>query len=157
MNNKTTNKATFRKVGQIQNLYRHAKKGTYYSLIKRSGKQFRRSLKTNDLQLAKIRLNELQRDISKLTNSSDSKLPFNPIALRWLKTKESTNKPSSILRRRTCIKNLSSYFASKAIDKILPLHCKECDAHRGRMSLRRQGNSKSPHSRLSSNMPLITA
>ena len=53
MNNKTTNKATFRKVGKIQNLYRHAKTGTYYSLIKRSGKQFRRSLKTNDLQLAK--------------------------------------------------------------------------------------------------------
>ena len=77
VNNKTTNKATFRKVGKIQNLYRHAKTGTYYSLIKRSGKQFRRSLKTNDLQLAKIRLNELQRGISKLTNSSDSKLPFN--------------------------------------------------------------------------------
>ena len=131
MNNKTTNKATFRKVGKIQNLYRHAKTGTYYSLIKRSGKQFRRSLKTNDLQLAKIRLNELQRDISKLTNSSDSKLPFSPVALRWLKTKESTNKPSSILRRRTCIKNLSSYFGSKAIDKILPLHCEEWDAQRG--------------------------
>ena len=70
MNNKTTNKATFRKVGKIQNLYRHAKTGTYYSLIKRSGKQFRRSLKTNDLQLAKIRLNELQRDISKLKDKS---------------------------------------------------------------------------------------
>ena len=56
MNNKTTNKATFRKVGKIQNLYRHAKTGTYYSLIKRSGKQFRRSLKTNDLQLAKNRV-----------------------------------------------------------------------------------------------------
>ena len=69
MNNKTTNKATFRKVGKIQNLYRHAKTGTYYSLIKRSGKQFRRSLKTNDLQLAKIRLNELQRDIPKLTGT----------------------------------------------------------------------------------------
>ena len=97
MNDKNTNKATFRKVGKIQNLYRHAKTGTYYSLIKRSGKQFRRSLKTNDLQLAKIRLNELQRDISKLTNSDDSKLSFNPVALPWLKTNDSTNKPSKYL------------------------------------------------------------
>jgi integrase len=124
------NKPLFRKVGKIQNLYRHAKSGTYYSLIKRSGKQFRRSLKTTDLQLAKNRLTELQREISRLKNTNEGKLSFESIALRWLQTKKSVNKPSSIVRRNSCIKNLSSFLGERAIDKIQLHHCEEWDAWR---------------------------
>jgi hypothetical protein len=106
-NSKT--KPVFRKVGKIQNLYRHAKSGTYYSLIKRSGKQFRQSLKTNDLQLAKSRLVVLRNEFSRLMVSEDAKLSFECIAMRWLQTKKCVNKPSSIVRRKNCIKNLASF------------------------------------------------
>ena len=90
-------KPIFRKVGKTQNLYRHAKSGTYYSLIKRSGKQFRRSLKTTDLQQAKNRLADLHREISRLKNTEDAKLSFEIIAMRWLQTKTNVAKPSSIV------------------------------------------------------------
>jgi hypothetical protein len=40
----------FKKVGPCR--YRHSNTGTYYALAKRGGKQFRKSLKTSDRQLA---------------------------------------------------------------------------------------------------------
>jgi hypothetical protein len=49
--------AIFNKVGE--NMYRHAPSGNYYALLKRGGKQFRRSLKTNDRALANQRLGEI--------------------------------------------------------------------------------------------------
>ena len=127
-NSKT--KPVFRKVGKIQNLYRHAKSGIYYSLIKRSGKQFRRSLKTNNLQLAKNRLAQLRRDVSRLRITDDAKLSFGIIAMRWLQTKKSVNKPSSIVRRNNCIKNLASFLGDRPINKIQPHHCEEWDSWR---------------------------
>ena len=130
MTESSKTKPVFRKVGKTQNLYRHAKSGTYYSLIKRSGKQFRRSLKTTDLQLAKNRLADLHREVSRLKNTEDAKLPFESIAMRWLQTKKNVNKPSSIVRRKSCIKNLFSFLGGRAINKIQPHHCEEWDAWR---------------------------
>ena len=130
MTESSKTKPVFRKVGKTQNLYRHAKSGTYYSLIKRSGKQFRRSLKTADLQLAKNRLADLHRDISRLKNTEDAKLSFESIAMRWLQTKKNVNKPSSIVRRKSCIKNLDSFLGGRAINKSQPHHCEEWDAWR---------------------------
>jgi hypothetical protein len=52
-----------KKVGP--NLYR-APSGRYYLLVKRAGKQFRRSLKTKDFTLAKRRLREFQDKAGKL-------------------------------------------------------------------------------------------
>jgi len=49
VNESSKTKPVFRKVGKTQNLYRHAKSGVYYSLIKRSGKQFRHNLNINEL------------------------------------------------------------------------------------------------------------
>jgi hypothetical protein len=43
-----------------ENLYRLESSGEYYALIKKSGKQFRRSLKTKDRKLADRRLKELK-------------------------------------------------------------------------------------------------
>jgi len=36
----------------VECLYRHMSSGTYYGLVKRSGKQYRRLLKTTDRKLA---------------------------------------------------------------------------------------------------------
>jgi len=50
----------FNKVGGIT--YRHAPSGNYYALPKRSGKQFPRSLKSNDRALANQPLADLKRN-----------------------------------------------------------------------------------------------
>ena len=55
----------FHKVAE--NLYRLESSGGYYALIKKRGKQFRRSLKTKDRKLADRRLNELKGQIGCLT------------------------------------------------------------------------------------------
>jgi hypothetical protein len=47
----------FHKVAE--NLHRLESSGGYYALLKRGGKQFRRSLKTKDRKLAGRRLNDL--------------------------------------------------------------------------------------------------
>jgi hypothetical protein len=43
-----------------ENLYRLESSGGYYALVKKAGKQFRRSLKTKDRKLAERRLNEIR-------------------------------------------------------------------------------------------------
>ena len=55
----------FRKVGE--NLYRLNTSGGYYALLKRGGKQFRKSLKTTDKELAKRRLGELREKVGRLS------------------------------------------------------------------------------------------
>lgn len=51
----------FHKVAE--NLYRLESSGGYYALVKRGGKQFRRSLKTKDRKLAERRLKEIKERI----------------------------------------------------------------------------------------------
>ena len=55
----------FRRVGE--NLYRLNTSGGYYALLKRGGKQFRKSLKTTDKELAKRRLGELREKVGRLS------------------------------------------------------------------------------------------
>ena len=48
--NRNKPEATFQKVAEC--LYRHQSSDIYYALVKRSGKQYRRSLQTKDRKLA---------------------------------------------------------------------------------------------------------
>lgn len=64
----------FHKVAE--NLYRLDSSGAYYALVKKGGKQFRRSLKTKDRKLAERRLKEIKDQIGNLSASDDAKLPF---------------------------------------------------------------------------------
>jgi hypothetical protein len=73
--------ASFKKVGEC--LYRYPATGAYYALVKRNGKQFRRSLKTADRQLAERKLADFRLKIGKLT------LHLQPIVMRlqkWVTT-----------------------------------------------------------------------
>jgi hypothetical protein len=70
-----------KKVGP--NLYRTTS-GIYYLLVKRGGKQFRRSLRTTDQALARRRLREFQDGAARLTNDSNDRiLRFEEISARW--------------------------------------------------------------------------
>ena len=71
-----------------ENLNRLESSDGYYALVKKAGKQFRRSLKTKDRKLAERRLNEIREKIGQLSASDDAKLSFEEIAKnRWLETR----------------------------------------------------------------------
>ena len=118
----------FHKVGE--NLYRHAS-GTYYALLKRGGKQFRRSLKCSDRKLADRRLAALRERVGKLTLSDDAKAGFEDAARSWMKTTRPP-KESSVIRRETCIKNLTPFFKGRPLKGITATHCEEWQTGRGR-------------------------
>ena len=56
-------KGSFEKVGEC--LYRYTPNGTYYARVEKEGKEFRRSLRTNDRALAKRKLADFQREIGR--------------------------------------------------------------------------------------------
>lgn len=106
-----------------ENLYRLETSGGYYALLKRGDKQFRRSLRTGDRKLAERRLAELRAQVGNLSVSEDARLSFPEIAERWMQATAHTLKESTITRRRTCIKNLTPFFASITIRNVQPQHC----------------------------------
>ncbi len=100
---KTTEKETtppaslqpvFHKVAE--NLYRLESSGGYYALVKKSGKQFRRSLKTKDRKLADRRLKEIKGQIGCLSLSEDARLGFEAVANHWLDSVKHTLAPGTI-------------------------------------------------------------
>ncbi len=106
----------FKKVGP--NLYRDSV-GRYYLLVKRGGKQFRRSLKTMDAALAKRRLREFQNQAGRLTtDGTNSSIRFNELAERWLAAKRPDLKASSAGRRETALKALAPYFNGRLVRAI---------------------------------------
>ena len=113
---KAARKVVFHRVAK--NLYRLETSGGYYALLKRGDKQFRRSLKTKDRKLADRRLAELRGQVSNLKITEDARLSFADIAERWIATTaHALKESSSVTRRRTCIANLSPYFAGISISQ----------------------------------------
>src|SRR5262249_5675355 len=119
----------FHKVGE--NLYRHVPSGNYYALLKRGGKQFRRSLKTKDPVLAKRFLAELRNQINNLTLSDEKNAYFADVAKAWLHQRGHALKPSTIVRRQTCIDGLIPFFRNATIRNINHAHCTKWVEERG--------------------------
>jgi len=114
-----------------ENLYRLETSGGYYALIKRGDKQFRRSLKTKDRKLADRRLVELRAQVGNLTIGDDARLSFDEVAERWKAATQHGLKPSTVLRRETCIRNLSPFFKGVSVRHIQPHHCERWLTERG--------------------------
>jgi integrase len=119
----------FHKVAE--NLYRLESSGGYYALIKKSGKQFRRSLKTKDRKLADRRLKELKGQIGCLTLTDDAKLGFETVANRWLESIKHTLATSTIVQREIRIKNLAPFFKGTPLRNITPIQCERWAVKRG--------------------------
>jgi hypothetical protein len=120
----------FNKVGE--NLYRLESTGTYYGLLKRASKQFRRSLKTTDRKLAERRLAELRQQISNLSLTEDAHASFETVAKRWLDSTRHALKASTVKRRETCIKNLIPFFKNTTIRNATTRHAERWVTERGR-------------------------
>lgn len=126
-----TSGAVFRKVAQ--NLYRLESSGTYYALLKRGGKQIRKSLKTTDRQLASRRLNELRDRVSALNQTSGAgKLTFSKVADRWLAKHEVHLKEKSVSRLEICLKGLRPAFGDVPVRNISTQHCEKWLRTRGK-------------------------
>ena len=119
----------FHKVAE--NLYRLESSGGYYALIKKGGKQFRRSLKTKDRKLADRRLKEIKGQIGCLTFTEDAKLGFEAVANRWLKSIKHTLAQGTIAQREIRIKNLAPFFKGIPLRNITPSRCERWAIKRG--------------------------
>jgi integrase len=109
-------KQRFKKVAP--NLYRDAA-GRYYLLVKKSGKQFRRSLKTTDPALAKRRLREFLDKAGRLsTDGANGSIRFEEVAQRWLASKTAELKASSAYRRKSVLKQLGPFFNGRLVRAI---------------------------------------
>jgi integrase len=126
----TAVQSVFRKVGEC--LYKHESSGIYYGLVKRCGKQFRRSLKTNDRVLANRRLSELKEKVGRLSNvKSARRITLIELADRWFGTVKGNLKPLSAGRVQTCIDQIKPYFSDVNIRNITRAMCDEWATKRG--------------------------
>lgn len=116
--------ARFEQVAEC--LYRLVTSGTYYALVKRGGKQFRRSLKTKDRALANRRLSEFRQKVFRLTDTSGaSNVTFGELAKRWLANLSVKLKPASARRRQSSVNNLAPTFGAVPVRNISTRLCEE--------------------------------
>lgn len=119
-----TKSAAFQKVGEC--LYRHVTSGIYYALVKRGGKQIRRSLKTKDRQLAQRRLAEFREKVGRLTaDAKTGRTTFADLAEQWFATASVRLKPASAARKRLSVRNLAGFFGQTPVRNIVPHDCEE--------------------------------
>jgi integrase len=120
----------FRKVAEC--LYRHEPSGNYYGLVKRRGKQIRRSLKTKDRQLATRRLVLFREKVARLSDlGARTQITFDELANRWFETIRLRLKPASAARRLTSIRQLTPFFGKMPVRNIGPRDCDEWTVWRG--------------------------
>ncbi|HEY3856935.1 MAG TPA: site-specific integrase [Verrucomicrobiae bacterium] len=119
----------FHKVAE--NLYRLESSGGYYALVKRGGKQFRRSLKTKDRKLADRRLTEIKEKIGCLSLADEGKLGFEAVAKRWLESVKHTLAAGTIEQREIRIKNLAPFFKGTLLRSITAFQCEQWAVKRG--------------------------
>lgn len=124
--------SVFNRVGE--NLYRLESSGVYYALLKRAGKQIRKSLKTKDPALAKRRLASLREKVERLSDiKGASRITFVELAYRWLETVSVSMKPSSASRLDICLKGLKPSFEGVTVRNITSRHCDDWITRRGKL------------------------
>lgn len=112
----TSNSSELQCVGEC--LYRAQNSKIYYAIIKRGGKQIKRSLRTTDGALAKRRLAELVERAGALSQCENGRVGFTELAERWLTASGAAMKPSSKLRQQVSIKALSPFFGAFEVRRI---------------------------------------
>ena len=120
----------FKKVGEC--LYRYKNTGTYYALVKRNGKQFRKSLSTSDRQLAERKLADFRSKIGRFRNPTcDRGTTFMELAKDWFDAAKTRFKPSSASGMEVCIRQLNKHFGTMAVRNISTTDCHEWVKKRG--------------------------
>ena len=106
--------------------------GVYYAFVKHNGKQFRRSLKTKDRQLAERRLKDFRAKAGRLGNlTRDRGLTFIELAKDWFDAAKTRVKPSSARSLDLSIRQLNKHFGVFAVRSITTAECHNWEKHRG--------------------------
>ena len=122
---------TFKRVSE--NLYKVIETGGYYALVKRGGKQIRRSLKTTDKALARRRLVGLKEKASKLrTGKENASITFEQYSQRWIEAKAASLKSKTIRRMKDCLKGIRPYLGNNLIRNITYQDCERWLIGRGK-------------------------
>jgi len=120
----------FQKVAEC--LYRHRSSQVYYGLVKRAGKQYRRSLRTIDRKLAERRLVEFREKVGRLDpRKGTGKATFEDVAKAWFESIKGNLKAKSAERRETSIRQLSAAFTGLPVRNLTTKDCDEWSARRG--------------------------
>ena len=117
---KITTNQTLDKVGHC--LYRSAKSNIYYAILKRAGKQIKRSLKTTDRALAGRRLSEFQDKAARLTTGESGRISFANLSQHWLEVTAGSMKHSSHFRLSGVVKKLNAFFGPVLVRGITKGH-----------------------------------
>src|SRR5260370_9406209 len=104
-----------KRVGEC--LYRNGRR-TYFALIKVSGTQIKRSLKTDDLAIAKRKLSELRSKAERLHGKENRNIRFEELAANWRESIKANLKPKSWYRRRVAIIGLTPFFKGMPVKSI---------------------------------------
>lgn len=129
-NKSDTDHPTFVKVAEC--LYRYTGNGIYYALVKKKGKQIRRSLKTDDRQLAERNLATFRAKAERLANpAKDRGITFMELAKQWIDVKKHRLKPSSAQGMEMCVKQLNKHFGTMPVRTITKSDCREWEKKRG--------------------------
>jgi integrase len=113
-------------------LYRHSETGRYYALVKRRGKQHRKSLKTTDRQLAERKLSAFRDKIGRsATSIRDRGTTFKELAQEWFDVAKTRLKPRSAESAECCLNQLNKHFGILPVRNITTAHCREWEKNRG--------------------------
>lgn len=99
-------------------LYRSEQTGRYYAILRRGGKQIKRSLRTTDQALAKRRLSDLEDKASRLNTSENARISFADLAGRWIGTAGTGLKASSQRRLAGLASSLKAIFGPVPVRRI---------------------------------------
>ena len=115
--NETPQSSPFAKVGEC--LYRHQSSRVYYALVKRAGKQHRKSLGTSDRKLAERKLSAFRAKVGVLSKQKNaSGITFDDLAKRWLETVKPGLKTRSFERRENSINQLRPYLGHLTVKQL---------------------------------------
>ncbi len=107
-------------------LFRNDSSGKYYALVKRSGKQIRRSLKTTDRKLAERRLTDFLEKVDRLDlGQGKAKLTFGEVAKRWMDVTRTHLKPRSARTREVYLKTVCAAVGALPVRSISRVHCED--------------------------------
>lgn len=116
--------SSFEKIGEC--LYRNASSGTYFALVKRQGKQIRRSLETGQLREARRKLSDFKKDIERIDIGS-SRTSLAMMVARYQATLGSQSRKTLEAKNRTCARIVNDWpgGADRQLSKIKPSEVKE--------------------------------
>ena len=123
-------KPFFKRVGQC--LYRNSENGIYYALVKKRGKQHRKSLKTTDRQFAERKLTDFRILVSRsIAPTKDRNMTFMELAKDWFDAAKTRYKESSAKGAEVCFRMLNKHFGLLPVRNITTADCHDWEKKRG--------------------------